>query len=60
METLWTAITSVITNLITLLGTVCTALMSNELFQIALGIIMFMVVMGIVFSLVKKVRKRGK
>ena len=58
--TIWDAITTVITNLITLFGTVANALMTNELFQITLGIVIFIVLMGIVYSLVKKIRKRGK
>lgn len=60
MEALWTTITSVITNITTLLGNVTTALLSNELFGIVIGIVMFSIGMGIVFSLVKKIRKRGK
>ena len=59
MEALWTAITSVITNVITLLSKVCEALMSNQLFQIVLGIVMFSILVGIVFSLVKKIKRRG-
>lgn len=57
--TIWDTITSVITNVISLLGKVCEALMSNQLFQIVLGIVMFSILVGIVFSLVKKIKKRG-
>lgn len=60
MEALWTGITSVISNVMTLLGTVTTGLLSNELFQITIGIVVFIIVMGIVFTLVSKVRRRGK
>lgn len=60
MEALWTGITSVISNVMTLLGTVTTGLLSNELFQITIGIVVFIIVMGIVFTLVTKVRRRGK
>ena len=57
--TIWDTITSVITNVINLLGKVCEALMSNQLFQIVLGIVMFSILVGIVFSLVKRIKKRG-
>lgn len=60
MEALWTAATTVITNIITLLGKVSTALMSNELFQIAIGVVIFGLIMGIVFTLLRKVKRRGK
>ena len=57
--TIWDTITSVITNVISLLGKVCEALMSNQLFQIVLGIVMFSILVGIVFSLVKRIKRRG-
>ena len=57
--TIWDTITTVITNVISLLGKVCEALMSNQLFQIVLGIVMFSILVGIVFSLVKRIKKRG-
>ena len=57
--TIWDTITSVITNVINLLGKVCEALMNNQLFQIVLGIVMFSILVGIVFSLVKRIKKRG-
>lgn len=60
MEALWTNISTVITKLVELLGTMTTALLGNELFQIVMGIVVFGIGMGIVFTLVKKVRKRGK
>lgn len=60
LSSLFTAISSVITQIITNLGTVATALMSNELFQIALGVVFFGIVMGVVYSLLRKVKKRGR
>ena len=59
MESLWTSITSTITNIISLMGTVATALMSNQIFQITLGVIFFGIVMGVVYSLVRKLKRRG-
>ncbi len=58
--TIWDSITTVITNIISSLGTVASALMNNQLFQITLGIVIFGIVMGIVFTLVRKIRRRGK
>ncbi len=60
MEALWTGVTSVISNLITLMGTVTTGLLSNNLFIITLGIVLFGIIFGIVLTLVRKIRKRGK
>ena len=51
---------SVVTNIISLMGTVSTALMSNELFQLTIGVVVFGILMCIVYSLVRKVRKRGR
>ena len=60
MEALWTGITSVISNIITLMGTVTTGLLSNEIFQIVIGVVVFGLIMGIVFTLVRKLKKKGK
>ena len=60
MEALWTGITSVISNVITLMGTVTTGLLANEIFQIVIGVVVFGLIMGIVFALVRKLKKRGK
>ena len=60
LETMFTNIGSVITNLVTLMGDMTSALLANELFQIVLGIVFFGIAMGIVFSLVRKVRNHGK
>ena len=58
--TLWDTIGTVITKIITLFGTVCSELMKNQLFQITLGIVVLSIVFGIVFMLVKKIKRRGK
>lgn len=60
METLWTMVTSVATNMVSLMGTVSTGLMSNEIFQIVVGVVLFGIAMGIVFALVKKLKRRGR
>ncbi len=60
MEALWTTIKTVITNIVDLLTTVCTSLISNPIFQIMLGVAVFGIVVGIVMYLVKKMRRQGK
>lgn len=60
MESLWTNITTVVSKLTELMGTMTTTLIGNELFQIVLGTVVFGIGMSIVFTLVRKVRKRGK
>ncbi len=60
MEALFTAVTEVITNILTLFGSVCTTLLNNPIFQITIGIVILGIVMGLVFTLVRKMRKKGK
>ena len=60
MTALFESVTTVITQMITLLGTVSTALLENPIFQIMMGIIVLFIVMGIVFKLVRKLRKGGR
>lgn len=60
MTALFESVTTVITQMITLLGTVSTALLENSIFQIMMGIIILFIVMGIVFRLVRKLRKGGR
>ena len=60
MEALFTAVTEVITNILTLFGSVCTTLLANPIFQITIGIVILGLVMSLVFTLVRKMKKRGK
>lgn len=60
MEALFTGIKSVITNVLELLTTICTSLLSNPIFQIMVGIAVFGILVGIVMYLVKKMRRQGK
>lgn len=60
MEALWTNITTCVSKITELMGTMTTTLIGNELFQIVLGTVVFGIGMSIVFTLVRKVRKRGK
>ena len=50
MEALWTNITTVVSKIAELLGTMTTTLIGNELFQIVLGVVVFGIGMGIVFT----------
>ena len=58
--TIWTTATEVVTNVITMLGTVSNALMSNQLFQITIGLVLFGIIIGIVFRLLKKLKRQGR
>ena len=57
MDALWTAITTVITKIIEIMGTVGEALLGNVIFQIMFGLLILFVVLGIIFRLVKHARK---
>ena len=60
MDALFTSVSTVITKMIELLGTVSTALLSNSIFQLMVGIAVLFIVIGLVFRLVKKMRKGGR
>ena len=60
MEALFTAVSTVITNMFSNLTIVSTNLISDPIFQITIGIAMLFILIGIVFKLVKKMRKGGR
>lgn len=60
MDALFTAVSTVVTKIVELMGTVSSALLDNPIFQIVIGVIMFGIGMGVVFTLVKKLKRRGK
>ncbi len=60
MDALFTSATEVVTQILTLFGTVSTALLSNSIFQLVMGIIIFGIIMGLVFTLLRKLKRRGK
>ena len=60
MTELFTSVTEVVTSILTLMGTVSTTLMSNPIFQITVGIVILGIVMSLIFTLVRKMKKRGK
>ena len=61
MQTLLTNVGTVITNLVTWLGNVATALIGNEIFQIMLAVILFVLFFGLMVGLAKGIRgRKGK
>lgn len=60
MEALFTAVTTVVTNIMTLLGKVGESLLGNVIFQIMMGIALLFLVIGIIFRLVRKMKNGGK
>ena len=57
--TLFTNVSTVITKILTLFWTVCSKLLENPIFQITIGVVILGIVMGLVFTLVRKMRKKG-
>lgn len=60
MTELFTSVTEVVTSILTLMGTVSTTLMSNPIFQVTVGIVILGIVMSLIFTLVRKMKKRGR
>lgn len=58
--TLFDNVTTVITNILTLFTTVGTKLMNNSLFQLTIGVVVLGIVMSLVFTMVRKLKRRGK
>ncbi len=58
--TLFDNVTTVITNILTLFTKVGTELMSNSLFQLTVGVVVLGIVMSLVFTMVRKLKKRGR
>lgn len=58
--TLFDNVTTVITNILTLFTTVGTELMNNSLFQLTIGVVVLGIVMSLVFTMVRKLKRRGK
>ena len=60
LESLFTNSSSVISKMVNWLGQISTGLIGNTIFQIMIGIAMLFILIGIVFKLVKKMRKGGR
>lgn len=59
MEALWTGITSVISNIITLIGTVTTGLLANEIFQMLIGVVIFSILVIEILKIVFFIKNKG-
>lgn len=55
-----TIVADVIELIMTSMSSIATSLMSNVLFQYVLGIIFFSIAIGVVYGLVRKLKRRGK
>lgn len=60
MTDLLTAVTSVMTSLGTWFGSVSTALIGNEVFQIILAVVIFITLVTLLVNLVGKIRARQR
>ena len=60
IATLFQNVTTVITKILELMTSVATTLMGNSIFQITIGIVILGIVMSLIFTLVRKMKKRGR
>ena len=58
--TLFQNVTTVITKILELMTSVATTLMNNPIFQVTVGIVILGIVMSLVFTLVRKMKRRGR
>lgn len=58
--TLFKNASTVVTKILELFGTVSTTLLNNSIFQLVIGIIILGIIMGLVFTLLRKLKRRGK
>ena len=60
IATLFKNASTVVTKILELFGTVSTTLLNNSIFQLVIGIIILGIIMGLVFTLLRKLKRRGK
>ena len=60
MEALFASVTTVVTNILTLFTTVSAEFLKNEIFQLMFGVVVLGIIMGLVFTMVRKLKRRGK
>ena len=60
LESLFTGISTNITNMMTSLTSVSNGLVSNPIFQLTIGIAALSIIFGLLFVLVRKMRNGGK
>ena len=58
--TLFQNVTTVITKILELMTSVATTLMNNPIFQVTVGIVILGIVMSLIFTLVRKMKRRGR
>jgi len=59
MEALTTTVASVVTLITTTMSSIATALMANDIFMMVIGVVIFGIAIGVIFSLVKKLKRKG-
>ena len=59
MNTLLTNIETIITNLISWLSTIATALIGNEVFQIMLAVVLFKLIFNLIKSIIQEIKARN-
>ena len=60
METFLTNVTTVLTSIVTWFGSVSTALIGNEVFQVIIGILIFIALATYLVNLTGKIRARQR
>lgn len=58
--TLFQNVTTVITKILELMTSVSTTLMNNPIFQVTVGIVILGIVMSLIFTLLRKMKRRGR
>lgn len=60
MEALKTMVAAVIDLITTSMTSISTALMANEIFQLVLGVVVFGLSIGVIYTLVRKLKRKGR
>ena len=60
MTTLFENVTTVVTEILKLFTSVSGTLLSNSIFQLVVGVVVLGIIMGLVFTMVRKLKRRGK
>lgn len=58
--TLFQSVTTVVTEILKLMTSVASTLMNNSIFQITIGIVILGIIMSLIFTLVRKMKRRGR
>ena len=60
MDALFTSVTEVVTQILTLFGTVSTTLLGNSIFQLVMGLIILGIIITLVFMMLGKIKLRKR